>query len=136
MAMAPTKSGRGWKADAASMQVTQLARAFREFGRRVPEMKVEVVGRVAENDEFVHPVAGFHVRLAGDDGTGVSLYVSARYAELVKWRPGAGALRERFTVSLDDPGYGWGDSTFPTAEDLAHDLMAYMQFNLDALRRN
>jgi len=75
------------------------------------------------------------VRMEGEAGTGISLYVSSRYAELVRWRPGAGALRERFAVQMEEPGYGWGDSTYPTADELAHDLVAYIQFNLDALHK-
>ena len=72
----------------------------------------------------------------GEAGSGISLYVSSRYGELVRWRQGAGALRERFTVHIDEPGFGWGESTFPSAQELAHDLFAYMQFNLDAIRKN
>jgi hypothetical protein len=129
------REGNGWRTDPASRQMTELAAAFRAFGSSVPGLTVEVVGHVAGSRRFVHPVAGFHVRLGDDSTTGVSLYVSSRYAELVRWRPGAGALRERFEVSLDDEGYGWNDTSFPTAHDLAHDLVAYMQFNLDALRK-
>jgi hypothetical protein len=91
---------------------------------------------MAGNQQYVHPVAGFHVRMTGEAGTGISLYVSARYGELVRWRQGAGALRERFSVHIDEPGFGWGDSMFPSAQELAHDLFAYMQFNLDAIRKN
>jgi hypothetical protein len=36
---------------------------------------------------------------------------------------------------VDDVGYGWGGSLYGTAADLAHDLVAYMQFNLDAIGR-
>lgn len=136
MPMAPTRSSANRKADPASRQMTELAQAFGEFGSSVPELSVEVVGRVADNDEYVHPVAGFHVRLEGPAETGVSLYVSEQYAELVQWRPGAGALREKFAVQLGEAGYSWGDSTFPTAQELAHDLVAYMQFTLDALRKH
>jgi hypothetical protein len=39
-------------------------------------------------------------------------------------------------VHIDEPGFGWGDSMFPSAQELAHDLFAYMQFNLDAIRKN
>jgi hypothetical protein len=130
------RNERGWTADVAARQITALAQAFRSYGSRVPGLEVEVVGHVAGNRDYVHPVAGFHVRLPVESSAGVSLYVSSRYAELVRWRPGAGALRERFEVSIDNPGYGWGDSEYPTAQELAHDLMAYMQFNLDALRKN
>lgn len=129
------RAGTSWTADTASRQITELAQAFRAFAASVPGLSVVVVGHVAGNRQFVHPVAGFHVRLAGDAETGTELYVSSRYAELVRWRPGAGALRERFDVHIDETGYGWGDSTYPTAHELAHDLVAYMQFNVDALRR-
>ena len=122
--------------DTASRQITELADAFREYSQHVPGLKVDVVGHMAGNQQYVHPVAGFHVRMNGEDGTGISLYVSSRYGELVRWRPGAGALRERFTVHIDEPGFGWGDSMFPSAQELAHDLFAYMQFNLDAIRKN
>lgn len=131
-----SRDGRRWAADLAAQQITELAQAFRGFSERVPGLVVEVVGHVAGNRRYVHPVAGFHVRLPVEGTTGVSLYVSSRYAELVRWRDGAGALRERFDVSIDDPGYGWGGSTYPTAHELAHDLLAYMQFNLDALLKN
>jgi hypothetical protein len=125
-----------WTADTAARQITDLAHAFRAFSRNVPGLRVEIVGNVAQNRQYVHPVAGFHVRMEGEGGTGISLYVSSRYAELVRWRPGAGALRERFAVQMEDPGYGWGGSSYPTAEELAHDLVAYIQFNLDALSRS
>lgn len=133
-----TAAGRSgsWTADAAARRMTELAAAFRAFCSRVPELEVEVVGHVAGSRQFVHPVAGFHVRLKGEAGTGTSLYVSSTYSELVRWRPGAGALRERFSVRLDEDGYEWGDSQFPTAAALAHDLLAYMQFNLDALPKS
>jgi hypothetical protein len=128
--------GADGAADVAARQITELAEAFRAFGNTVAGMKVDVVGHLADSREFVHPVAGFHVRLPGENGTGISLYVSSRYGELVRWRPDAGALRERFAVRISEPGYGWGDSEYPTAHALAHDLVAYMQFNLDALRRS
>jgi hypothetical protein len=121
--------------------MTELAEAFRAWEARVPGLRVEVVGHVAGDRAMVHPVAGFHVKIpgevgeAGESGAGVSLYVSARYGELVRWRAGAGALRERFDVSLDGFGYGWGGSFYTTAAELAHDLVAYLQFNLDALRK-
>ena len=130
-----TKRGGSWKTDTPTRQITELAAAFREFSDHVPGLKVEVVGHVAGQREYVHPVAGFHVKLPVEEGTGVSLYVSARYAELVRWVPGAGAMRERFHVYIDEPGFEWGDTSFPTARELAHDLVAYMQFNLDALRK-
>jgi hypothetical protein len=129
------RGGNSWTADRASRQMTELAGAFRSFSSSVPGLTLEVVGHVAGNRQLVHPVAGFHVRLNEGSEAGVSLYVSSKYAELVRWKPGAGALRERFEVSLDDEGYGWNDTLFPTARDLAHDLVAYMQFNLDALRK-
>ncbi len=130
------RRGTGTGAELAARQITELAQAFRAFGRTVPGLQVEVVGHVAGSRQFVHPVAGFHVRLQGGDGVGISLYVSSRYGELVRWRPEAGALRERFDVRIGEPGYGWGDSDYPTAHELAHDLIAYMQFNLDAIRKN
>lgn len=136
MATITGHTGESVAVDVAARQITELAHAFRSFMEKVPGLKVDVVGHVAGNQQYVHPVAGFHVRLSGEPGTGISLYVSSRYAELVRWRPGAGALRERFSVDIDDPGFGWGDSYFPNAQELAHDLVAYMQFNLDALRRN
>jgi hypothetical protein len=116
-------------------RVTELERAFREFSERVPGLAVDVVGRVAGHEEMVHPVAGFEVNLASSGGgPGVRLYVSESYGELTRWRSrwGGGAVREKFTVNLQD-GYGWGDSVFPTAELLAHDLLGYMQFQLDAV---
>ena len=128
--------GSSWKTDTATRQITELAEAFRDFSASVPGLTVEVVGNVAGTRDLVHPVAGFHVKLPVVNGTGVSLYVSSRYAELVRWVPGAGALRERFHVFFDEPGYEWGDTTFPTAHELAHDLVAYLQFNLDALKKS
>lgn len=122
--------------DPAARQITELAHAFGGFAQNVPGLRVDVVGHLSGSRQYVHPVAGFHVRLPGENGMGISLYVSSRYAELVRWHPTRGALRERFDVELDGVGYGWGDSTFPTAYALAHDLIAYMQFNLDALRKN
>jgi hypothetical protein len=116
-------------------RVTELERAFREFSERVPGLSVEVVGRVAGHEEMVHPVAGFEVNLArGPGGQGVRLYVSENYGELTRWRSrwGGGAVREKFEVRLQEE-YGWGDSVFPTAELLAHDLLGYMQFQLDAV---
>lgn len=130
------KSAENADVDTASRQITELAHAFREYSQNVPGLKVDVVGHMAGNQQYVHPVAGFHVRMNGESGTGISLYVSSRYGELVRWRQGAGALRERFTVHIDEPGFGWGDSMFPSAQELAHDLFAYMQFNLDAIRKN
>jgi hypothetical protein len=115
--------------------MTELAQAFRAFEDRFPGLTVDVVGHVAGSSRMVHPIAGFHVLLEPAGGAGVSLYVSARYGELVRWKPGAGALRERFDVSFDEHGYGWGGSLYVTATELAHDLLAYLQYNLDALRR-
>ena len=135
--MATTTSTAGAPTiDTATLQITELAHAFRTYAGRLPGMSVDVVGHVAGNQQYVHPVAGFHVRMNGESGAGISLYVSSRYGELVRWRQGAGALRERFSVHIDEPGFGWGESTFPTAQELAHDLFAYMQFNLDAIRKN
>jgi hypothetical protein len=136
MSVAATRSGAGSRSGPDHGQMTDLVEAFRDYTNTVPGLEVEVVGNVAGDDESVHPVAGFHVLLAGEGGTGVSLYVSSRYAELVRWRPDAGALRERFDVQLDAPGYAWGEVTFATAQELAHELMAYMQFNLDALLKS
>jgi hypothetical protein len=136
MATKTRRSTAGAEVDTAAQQITELAQAFRLYSQNVPGLKVDIVGHVAGNQQYVHPVAGFHVRLNGEAGSGISLYVSSRYGELVRWRQGAGALRERFTVHIDEPGFGWGESTFPTAEELAHDLFAYMQFNLDAFRKN
>ncbi|HSJ25473.1 MAG TPA: hypothetical protein VK929_12420 [Longimicrobiales bacterium] len=116
--------------------ITELAQAFRVYEGLVPGLSIDVVGHVAGSRVMVHPIAGFHVRLPSANDTGASLYVSARYGELVRWRPGAGALRERFEVNLDDAGYGWGDSVYPTAAELAHDLIAYLQFNVDALLKH
>jgi hypothetical protein len=130
------RAAGSWSVDTPTRQITALAQAFRDFAECVPGLEVEVVGHLADSRQYVHPVAGFHVRLRGEDETGLDLYISSRYAELVQWQPDLGALRERFDVSIDDPGYGWGDSTFPTAQELAHDLLAYMQFNLDSLRKS
>ena len=117
-----------------AQRMTELAGAFRAFTERVPGLEVEVVGHVAGERELVHPVAGFHVRLETADGIGgVELYVSVSYAELTRWGD-AGAIRERFQVDLSEE-FCWGESAFPTAEGLAHDLLAYMQFNLDVAAR-
>lgn len=117
-------------------RITQLEKAFRRLSDVVPGLGVDVLGTVNGEDTLVHPVAGFQVRLQrADSPTGVSLYVSSSYGELRRWgralRPND-ATRERFRVSLSD-GYGWGKSTFPNADGLAHDLLAYMQFNVDCL---
>lgn len=116
--------------------MNELAQAFRAWESRVPGLSVDIVGHLAGRRGVVHPVAGFHVRMPTVAGVGASLYVSASYGELVRWKPDAGALRERFDVSFDEFGYGWGGSIYPTATELAHDLVAYLQFNLDALRRH
>lgn len=120
--------------DPLTQRITELEQAFREFESTNPGMSVEVVGRVAGQDDLVHPVAGFHVRIEPRDGSGgVELYVSGSYAELTRWAE-AGALRERFNVQLTD-GFGWGESVYPTARGLAHDLLGYMQFHLDVAVR-
>jgi hypothetical protein len=130
-----------------AVRITRLERAFRRRASRLVGLSVDVVGCVPGSDDLVHPVAGFTVRLdppaegSGASGAsaadaGVSLYVNAEYGELTRWRapgmPAAGALRERFRVSLFDE-YGWGESSFPDADALAHDLIGYMLFNLDAV---
>jgi hypothetical protein len=120
--------------DPLTQRITELERAFRSFEKSNPGLTVEVVGHVAGQEDLVHPVAGFHVRLAPEDGDGgVELYVSASYAELTRWAE-AGAIRERFNVQLTE-GFGWGESVFPTAAGLAHDLLGYMLFNLDVAAR-
>ncbi len=119
----------------AAYRVTELERAFREYSEHVPGLTVEVMGRVAGNEEQIHPVAGFEVTLnRSGEGPGVRLYVSGNYGELIRARRGwgGGSVREKFEVRLEEE-YGWGDSVFPTAELLAHDLLGYMQFQLDAV---
>jgi len=117
--------------DLEARRVTELAEAFRAFRATMPELKVEVVGRLKNDKALVHPVAGFHVRLGPAHGPGgVALYISSNYAELTRWGD-AGTIRERFTVQLGEE-FVWGDSAYPTASDLAHDLLAYLQFHLDA----
>lgn len=112
-------------------RVTELADAFRAYRTTMPDLRVEVVGRLRHDRHLVHPVAGFHVRLGPPHGPGgVALYISSNYAELTRWGE-AGARRERFTVQLGEE-FVWGDSAYSTADDLAHDLLAYLQFNLDA----
>jgi len=111
--------------------MTELAEAFRAYQATIPELRVEVVGRVTHDSELVHPVAGFHVRLDLPHGPGgVALYISSNYAELTRWGD-AGAIRERFSVQLAEE-FVWGGSVYQTAGNLAHDLLAYLQFNLDA----
>lgn len=117
--------------DLVAQRMTELAEAFRAFEATVPELTVEVVGHLTHDGGLVHPVAGFHVRLdLAHAAGGVSLYISSNYAELTRWGD-AGALRERFAVQLGEE-FVWGDSAYGSAEDLAHDLLAYLQFNLDA----
>lgn len=118
-----------------SERMTYLATAFRNFAERVPGLRVDVVGYMADSDSMIHPVAGFEVRLQRDKaGAGVSLYISASYAELTRWAAtGGGALRERFDVDFEEEDYQWGDSAFDEPDQLAHELLGYMQFNLDAV---
>jgi hypothetical protein len=119
-------------------RITELEQAFRRYSDVVPGLGVEVVGTVTGQDSLVHPVAGFQVRLQPDDSpVGVALYVSSSYGELRRWFrdadwDGDSRMRERFDVSLSN-GFGWGESVFPDADGLAHDLLAYMQFNIDCL---
>ena len=123
-----------------SERMTYLAAAFRDFSSRVPGLRVDVVGYMADSETLIHPVAGFEVRLQREKaGAGVSLYVSATYAELTRWtakgqelRTG-GATRERFDVDFEEEDYQWGDSAFEEPDQLAHELLGYMQFNLDAV---
>ncbi len=118
--------------------MTSLADAFREFCDTVPGLRVDIVGYMAGSQTLVHPVAGFEVRLQRDTGAGVSLYISASYAELTSWT-GKGteiktgrAVRERFNVHFGEE-YEWGGSAFEFADELANGLLGYMQFNLDAI---
>lgn len=118
-------------------RVTALERAFGEFTGNVPGLTVEVVGHVAGIEDLVHPMAGFLVHLQRARGeSGVELYVTTTYGELTRWSAGGnggpGAVRERFQVDLRED-YAWGDTTFPTPDALASALLAYMQFNLDAI---
>lgn len=122
--------------------MTGLANAFRKFSARVPGLRVDVVGYMSDSDTMIHPVAGFEVRLQRENaGAGVSLYISATYAELTSWTAkGAelhkgGALRERFDVDFEEEDYQWGESAFEEPDELAHELLGYMQFNLDALSK-
>lgn len=118
-------------------RITQLKKAFKRLAETVPGLGVEVVGHMSNDRSLVHPIAGFQVKLQHvGEGAGVSLYVSASYAELTRW-PGpddihGGAMRERFNVRLSE-GYLWGESTFDDPADLAQELLAYMQFNLDTV---
>jgi len=123
-----------------SERMTFLASAFRNFAATVPGLRVDVVGYMADSDTLIHPVAGFEVRLQRENaGAGVSLYISASYAELTRWTEKGkelkkgGALRERFDVDFEEEDYQWGDSSFEEPQQLAHELLGYMQFNLDAV---
>ena len=117
--------------------MTRLADAFREFCNSVPGLRVDVVGYMAGSQTLVHPVAGFEVRLQRDSA-GVSLYISASYAELTSWTgkrsdlKSGRAVRERFNVHFGEE-YEWGGSAFEFADELANALIGYMQFNLDAI---
>ena len=117
---------------AVATRVTELEQAFEHLSDHVPGLAVDVVGHMSNNRTLVHPVAGFRVQLQHEgDNAGVSLYVSANYAEMTRWPADGGTLRERFNVRLSD-GFVWGDSNFDGAVDLAQELLGYMQFNLDA----
>lgn len=123
-----------------SERMTLIAEAFRGFAQKVPGLRVEVVGYMADSETLIHPVAGFEVRLQRENnGAGVSLYISASYAELTRWTAKGtellkgGAVRERFDVDFEEDDYQWGDSAFEEPAELAHELLGYMQFNLDAI---
>ena len=124
--------------DKLSERMTQLADAFRDFCSSVPGLRVDVVGYMSGSDTMIHPVAGFEVRLQRDTGAGVSLYISASYAELTRWTAKGtelktgGAVRERFDVHFGEQ-FEWGDSAFEYADELASGLLGYLQFNLDAI---
>ena len=114
-------------------RITELEHAFQRLSGRVPGLKVEVVGHMSNNRSLVHPIAGFQVKLQHEgENAGVLLYVSASYAELTRWPTDGGAMRERFNVRLSE-GFVWGESSFDEADDLASELLAYMQFNLDTI---
>jgi len=118
-------------------RMTGLERAFRSLEHTVPGLHVDVIGHMSTNRKLVHPVAGFQVKLQHDREAGVLLYVSSNYAELTRWPVGdgselSGAVRERFNVRLTD-GLVWGETEFDSPDQLAHELLGYMQFNLDAL---
>jgi hypothetical protein len=116
---------------AVATRVTELERAFRHLSDSVPGLAVDVVGHMSHDHTLVHPVAGFRVKLQHEgENAGVSLYVSASYAELTRWPADGGAMRERFNVKLSE-GFVWGDSSFDQANELAQELLGYMQFNLD-----
>jgi hypothetical protein len=123
-----------------SERMTFLASAFRNYEQKVPGLRVDVVGYMADSDTMIHPVAGFEVRLQRDNnGAGVSLYVSASYGELKRWSAKGkelqqgGAQIERFHVDFEEEDYQWGESSFEDPQELAHELLGYMQFNLDAV---
>jgi hypothetical protein len=126
------------KIDQIAERMTELADAFRELAERAPGLRVDVVGYMAGSETQIHPVAGFEVRLQRDDGAGVSLYISASYAELTSWKGKTSdlktgrAVRERFNVHFGDE-FEWGGSAFEYADELAAGLLGYMQFNLDAI---
>ena len=126
------------KIDRLAERMTELAEAFRAFCQRVPGLRVDVVGYMAGSDRLIHPVAGFEVRLQRDSGAGVSLYISASYAELTSWTGKSSelktgrAVRERFNVHFGEE-FEWGGSAFDVADELASGLLGYMQFNLDAI---
>jgi hypothetical protein len=115
-------------------RVTELEHAFQDLSDNVPGLAVDVVGHMSNDSSLVHPVAGFQVRLQHQNrGPGVALYVSANYAELTRWPgDGGGARRERFNVSLSED-FVWGDTRFEDPNELAHELLGYMQYNLDAV---
>ena len=118
--------------------ITELQQALRSRTGEVAGLHVDVVGRLRENSELVHPTAGFEAVLRRpDEGSAVALYVSANYAELAFWPNGMHAtadepIREPFNVRLVGE-YRWGDSVFPSANDLATALIGYMQYRLDAV---
>lgn len=118
--------------------MTFLAGAFRGLAAKVPGLRVDVVGYMSDSDTMIHPVAGFEVRLQREkSGAGVSLYISGSYAELTRWaESGSGTMRERFDVDFEEEDYQWGDSSFEDPDQLAHELLGYMQFNLDAVAVN
>lgn len=131
-------SPRTAEIDLLAERMTGLADAFRDLADNVPGLRVDIVGYMAGSKTQVHPVAGFEVRLQRGSGAGVSLYISASYAELTSWtdknselKTGR-AVRERFNVHFGEE-YEWGGSAFEYADELANGLLGYMQFNLDAL---
>jgi len=117
-------------------RVTDLERAFRNLSENVPDMIVDVVGHMSTDRSLVHPVAGFQVKMRDEEsGARVTLYISASYAELTRWPPEdepGPARRERFNVRIAEE-YEWGDSSFDDPAELAQELLAYMQFNLDVV---